>query len=132
MVLRWDKGETRIGAVLVTHYLLLCSMFPAPPLTLEHIMPLIWRVHNWHSRKNGFLTLLGISESKRQVVRELVGYDDNKVVPKCIEWWLHYGTFVSWRDLIYCLDRAGEVLVANDIREYAEPQTGEEHTMAVA
>lgn len=76
--------------------------------------------------------LLGVSESKQQVAREQLGYDNNRVVSGCIEWWLQIGTNVSWRDLIYCLDRAGEVWVANGIREYAEAQTGESiYTRAV-
>lgn len=70
----------------------------------------------------GVLSKLGIPNSKQHEFCQQCNSED-KAVAKCIEWWLHNFT-VSWRDIIYKLDKTGEMKLADGIRKYAEPLEG--------
>ena len=92
-------------------------------LTSKHLMPLLKGVRNWWGGGRVF-DALGVPESKQQEIREQCGSDEEKAVEKCIEWWLEHATDVSWRKIIYSLDRVGETAVADGLRQYAEPPSG--------
>ena len=99
-------------------------------LTLKNLMPLLKGVHNWWKGgdyNDGLLGVLGVPKSKQQEIREQCGSDEDKAVEKCIEWWLEHAIDVSWRKIIHCLDRAGEITVADGLRQYAEPPSGIVH-----
>ena len=85
-------------------------------------MPLLKGVREWWD--GGVFDYLGVPRSKQQEIREQYGSDEDKAVEKCIEWWLEHATDVSWREIIHSLDRAWETLVADRLRQYAEPPSG--------
>ena len=86
-------------------------------------MPLLKGVRDWWGVR-GVLYQLGVPRSKQQEIREQYGSDEEKAVEKCIEWWLEHATDVSWRKIIHSLDWAGEIAVADGLRQYAEPPSG--------
>ena len=98
-------------------------------LTPKSVMQLLERVENWWGREygdddNGLFTFLGVPESKQLEIQKQYGSDEAKAVEKCIEWWLEHFTAVSWRRIIYSLDWAIEMPVADSLRLYAEPPSG--------
>ena len=103
-------------------------------MTLKHLMPLLRGVRKWWSRDDddstewGVFRLLGVPQSKQQEIREQCGSDEDKAAEKCIEWWLEHATDISWKEIIYWLDWAGETAVADGLRQYAEPPSGNVHT----
>ena len=99
------------------------------PKHAKQIMQLLKRVQNWWGREygdddNGVFTFLRVPLSKQQEIREQCGSDEDKAVEKCIEWWLENSTDISWRRILYSLDWAIEMPVADSIRQYAEPPSG--------
>ena len=72
----------------------------------------------------GVLLRLGVPLTKQQEILEKHGSDEDKTVEECIEWWLEHATDVSWRKIIYSLDREKEANVADGLRQYAEPPSG--------
>ena len=92
-------------------------------------MPLLQGVRNWWRGgefDRGVLSWLGVPKTKQQEILEKHGSDEDKAVEECIEWWLEHATDVSWRKIIYSLDKEeeGETNVADGLRQYAEPPSG--------
>ena len=77
----------------------------------------------------GVLSKLGIPHSKQHEFRQQSN-TEGEAVSKCIEWWLHNFT-LSWRDIIYKLDKAGDMKLADGMRKYAEPQKGTSYRHAL-
>ena len=52
-------------------------------------------------------------------------FTEEKALEECLQWWVDHATDVSWRKIIHSLDSGNEIEVANTLRQYAEPQSGE-------
>ena len=90
----------------------------APPLTVENVLVQIQEVKDW-----------------REVGKRLLGYNEIKAIEKkysssegriraVVQQWLEGGG-PSWRWLVWALDRAGDIQVADPIRGFTEPPRGE-------
>ena len=96
-------------------------------MTSQHLTTLLKGVRNWWNSDRyhvGVFTLLGVPLSKQREIRERYGSDDEKVVEKCFEWWLEHATYVGWRQIMHSLCGGREIIVANSLRQYAEPLSG--------
>ena len=95
----------------------------APPLTVGNVLK------NLHGLKNGWEVgkwLLGYSESKVGAIQRK--YNSNeKRLKAAVKQWLEGGgrSRQSWRLLVWSLDQAGDIVVADPIRGFTEPPPGE-------
>ena len=94
-------------------YSLLCySPSPAPPLTVDNVVKAVEGVKNW----KGFIVHLRGYYSPNDEARL------KDIVQQFIQGkGLHQP---SWRRVIYALDEANEIHVADQIRHYGEPVQG--------
>ena len=93
----------------------------APPLTLNNVLRCIQGVQ-W--RKLGE-KLLALHKEKLNVI-ERENTSDQDQLRALVEFWLKSASYQhSWRRLIFRLDQAGELKVADSIRGFAEPPSGE-------
>ena len=89
-----------------------CSLSPAPPLTVDNVMKAVEGVKNWR----GFIRNLKGIYSPNDEARL------KDIVQKFIQGKGLYQP--SWRRMIYALDKANEIHVADQIRHYGEPVQG--------
>ena len=99
----------------------------APPLTrltVEHVLKHVQGVKNW--RTVGRQWLLGsINESKLNAIEREYSSDEDRLQAAVQQWLEGGGLPPSWRILVWSLDRAGDITVADPIRGFAEPPPGE-------
>ena len=103
--------------------IILCSFLHlAPPLTLSNVLAHVDGVKNW--RELGRWLLPFNDEKLNAIQRE--NTTDQDRLRAAVELWLKgEGLSPSWRSLVYSLDWAGELTVADPIRGFAEPPRGE-------
>ena len=94
----------------------------APPLTVENVFKYTQEVKDW--RTVGRL-LPGLNAAKVQAIeREYSSIEDR--VRAVVQQWLEGGGLQqSWRWLVWALDHAGDIQVADHIRGFTEPPRGE-------
>ena len=101
------------------------SLHLAPPLTLSNVLAHVQDVKNWRELGGWLFLCSSDSEELNAILRE--NTTDQDRLRAAVELWLkgegHYPP--SWRSLIYSLDNAGELTVADPIRGFAEPPRGE-------
>ena len=93
------------------------SLPPAPPFTLNNVMAAVEGVRNW----NILSGWLGVDFNRHQ-------YNSDEACVKAImeKFLLGKGDYQpTWKALIYCLDEAEEVHLADKIRSFGEPVQGE-------
>ena len=96
----------------------------APPLTLENVLKHmnVQEVKDW--REVGKWLLLGVGDCTEQVKvieREYSSIEDR--MRAVVQQWLE-GLSPSWRTLVWILDWAGDIEVADPIRGFTEPPSG--------
>ena len=102
--------------------IIICSsLHLAPPLTVSNVLAHVQDVKNW--RELGWWLFL-YHENLNAIQRE--NTTDQDRLRAAVEQWLKgEGLPPSWRRLVYSLDHAGELTVADPIRGFAEPPRGE-------
>ena len=110
----------RVHCVMV---IIICSsLHLAPPLTLSNVLAHVQDVKNW--RELGW-RLLALNSKKLNAI-QMENTSDQDRLCAAVELWLKgEGRPPSWRNLVWSLDRAGELTVADPIRGFAEPPRGE-------
>ena len=96
----------------------------APPLTVENVFKYlpVQQVKNW--RRVGELLLSDIDNTKVQAIER--EYSSNEERMRAVmQQWLEGGLPRLWRRLVWSLDQAGDIQVADPIRGFAEPPRGE-------
>ena len=91
---------------------------------MEHVLKYLKEVKNW--RKVG-QELLGIgNDTKLDVIQREYSSDEDRF-QAVVRQWLEGGGLLqpSWRGLVWSLDMAGDITVADPIRGFAEPPPGE-------
>ena len=103
--------------------IIICSsLHLAPPLTLSNVLAHVQDVKNWSEL--GWWLLSFNSKKLNAIQRE--NTTDQDRLRATVELWLKgEGRPPSWRSLVYSLDCAGELTVADPIRGFAEPPQGE-------
>ena len=96
----------------------------APPLTGENVFKYlpVQEVKNW--RRVGKL-LLGYSEDKVQAIEQEYSSNEDRMRAVVQQWLEGGGHPPSWRRLAWSLDMAGDIQVADPIRGFTEPLSGE-------
>ena len=114
----------RVHCVMV---IIICSsLHLAPPLTLSNVLAHVQGVKNWRELGEWLLLCSPVSEELNVIQRE--NTTDQDRLRAAVELWLkgeRGGWPPSWRSLVYSLDWAGELTVADPIRGFAEPPQGE-------
>ena len=98
------------------------SLHLAPPLTRNNVLAHVQDVH-W--RKLGELFYFWNREKKLNAIQRENTSDEDRLCAAVELWLKGEGRPLSWRILIYSLDCAGELTVADPIRGFAEPPRGE-------
>ena len=95
----------------------------APPLNSEQILKHVQGVKNW--REVGKM-LLGYDESKVDTIHREYSSNEDRL-RAVVQQWLDGGGLSqpSWRRLVYALDHADNITLADPIRGFAEPPQGE-------
>ena len=95
----------------------------APPLTVENVFKFmnVQEMKNW--RMVGRL-LLSLNEAKVQAIEKEYSSNEDRMRAAVLQW-LEGGLSRSWRELVWNLDHAGDIEVADPIRGFAEPPRGE-------
>ena len=94
----------------------------APPLTVENVLKYLPAVKNW--REVG-LWLLVYNEAKVQAIEREYSSKDDRMRAAVQQWLEGGGLHRSWRTLVWALDKAGDIQVADPIRGFTEPPQGE-------
>ena len=97
----------------------------APPLTVENVLKYlpVQEVKNW--RMVGEILLVGVTDSTEQLAAMEREYSSNQDrIRAVVQQWLERGG-PSWRWLVWALDVAGDIQVADPIRGFTEPPRGE-------
>ena len=119
----------RVHCVMV---IVICSsLHLAPPLTLSNVLAHVDGVKNWRELGVWFFLCSSDSEELNAIQRE--NTTDQDRLRAVVEQWLkREGKRLppSWRSLVYSLDNAGELTVADPIRGFAEPPQGESSEVA--
>ena len=97
----------------------------APPLTVENVFKFmnVQEVKNW--RKVGRLLLGDIDNSKVQAIEREYSSNEERMRGVVQQWLESAGLPRSWRWLLWALDSAGDIQVADPIRGFTEPPPGE-------
>ena len=94
----------------------------APPLNVEQIFKHLQGVKDW--REVGKV-LFVYDESKVEAIQREYSTDSDRLQAAVQQWLEGGGLPPSWRRLVYALDHAGDAIVADPIRGFAEPPPGE-------
>ena len=95
----------------------------APPLTVENVLVQIQEVKNW--REVGERLLSSLNHTKLKAIEREYSSNEDRM-RAAVQQWLQGGGFSpSWRRLVWALDRAGDIQVADRIRGFTEPPPGE-------
>ena len=91
---------------------------------MEHVLKYVQGVKNW--REVGYWLLLGGPTKQLNAIQREYSSDEDRL-QAVVQQWLEGGglTQRSWRWLVWSLDTAGEIVVADPIRGFAEPPRGE-------
>ena len=94
------------------YFLLCCSPLPAPPLTVDNVVKAVEGVKNWKD----FIVYL----------RGHYSLNDEAHLKDIVQQFIQgKGLYQpSWRAVIYVLDLANEIHLADQIRHYGEPVQG--------
>ena len=96
----------------------------APPLTVEQVLKHLQGVKNWRNVGEGLLgSLLG--STKLDAIEREYTVDEDRLQAVVQQWLEGGGLPRSWRWLVWSLDRAGDITLADPIRGFAEPPRGE-------
>ena len=95
-----------------------------PPLTVDNVLKYIRGVKNL--REVG-KWLLSIGSDTKQVdaIQRKYSSDKDRVQAVVQQWLEGGGRTLSWRWLVWSLDTAGDIVVADPIRGFTEPPPGE-------
>ena len=97
--------------------------FPAPPLTLDNVLNVVKNVQDWRPLCRAMLVWPKPDEIQRH-------HDsDEDCLKDVVERFLRGEGFIlcmkpSWRAVIWCLYKANEIQLAEQIRSYAEAVQG--------
>ena len=94
----------------------------APPLTVENVLKYTQEVKNW--RRVGE-RLLVYNEAKVKAIERKYSSKDDRMRAVVQQWLQGEAYLRSWRWLLLALDWAGDIQVADTIRGFAEPPSGE-------
>ena len=94
----------------------------APPLTVDSVLKYIQEVKDW--RKVG-KWLLGHNEAKVEAIEKKYSSSEERIRAVVQQWLEGGGLPRSWKWLVWTLDRAGDITVADPIRGFTEPPRGE-------
>ena len=94
----------------------------APPLTVENVLKYTQEVKDW--RMVGEL-LIGYSETKVEEIEREYSSSEDRMRAVVQQWLEGEDLSPSWRELVWALDHAGDIQVADPIRGFAEPPRGE-------
>lgn len=103
-------------------YNLLCTLSPAPPLTIDSVFVAVKGVKDWRD----FGEELGLSPWKLDAIQHEHGSDNlclKVVVEKLLRGESRFHP--SWRAVIWILDEISENHLANKIMDYGEPIQGD-------
>ena len=95
----------------------------APPLTVENVLKHTQKVKNW--RTVGKWLLGDIDNSKVQAIEREYSSNEERMRAVVQQWLESAGLPRSWRWLLWALDYAGDIQVADPIRGFTEPPSGE-------
>ena len=98
------------------------SLSPAPPLTFENVFAVIKNVRSWRSLGEA----MGYTSSVLDYIQQQYDSDED-YLKALVKWFLKSGGQFrkpSWRAVIWCLYRANEFQLAEQIKSYAEPVQG--------
>ena len=95
----------------------------APRLNVEEVFKHVQGVKDWREVGNW---LLGYESTKLNAIEREYSSNEDRL-RAVVQQWLEGGgrTQPSWRWLVWSLDTAGDSIVADPIREFAEPPQGE-------
>ena len=95
----------------------------APPLTVENVLKYTQEVKNWRKVGEGLLYIWNHTKLKA-IEREYRSSEER--MRAVVQHWLQGESLSqSWRWLVWALDRAGDIQVADPIRGFTEPPRGE-------
>ena len=94
----------------------------APPLTVENVLKYLPEVKNW--REVG-KWLPCLNEAKVQAIEQEYSSNEDRMRAVVQQWLEGGGSTRSWRWLVWVLDQAGDIQVADHIRGFTEPPSGE-------
>ena len=96
----------------------------APPLTVENVLKHMYvrEVENW--RMVGWW-LLSLNEAKVKAIEKKYSSVEDRMRAVVHQWLQGGGLPQSWKVLVWSLDLAGDIQVADPIRGFAEPPRGE-------
>jgi len=96
----------------------------APPLTVENVFKHMYvqEVRNWRTVGKW---LLGYNETKLKAIDREYSSSEDRMRAVVQQWLQGGGLPPSWRWLVWVLDRAGDIQVADPIRGFTEPPQGE-------
>ena len=69
--------------------------------------------------------LLGFDEFRVDVIQREYSTNEYRLQAAVEEWLEGGGLFQSWKSVVFALDHAGDTVVADSIRGFAEPPPGE-------
>ena len=99
----------------------------APPLTVENVLKYlpVQEVKSW--REVGKILLAGVTDHTKQLDAMERKYSSSEErIRAVVQQWLEGGGPTrSWKWLVWALDRAGDIEVADPIRGFTEPLRGE-------
>ena len=100
----------------------MCLFSPAPPLKFENVFAVVKNVRSWRSLGGG----MGYSSRVLTLIQQQYGSDEDCLKAVVKRFLKDGGQFQqpSWRAVIWCLYRANELQLAEQIRSYAEPVQG--------
>ena len=94
----------------------------APPLTVENVLKYLPEVKEWREVRKW---LLGYNEAKVQAIEQEYSSNEDRMRAVVQQWLEGGGSTRSWRWLVWALDQAGDIQVADHIRGFTEPPSGE-------
>ena len=99
------------------------SSTSAPPLTMENVLKYLSEVKDW--REVG-LGLLGYRyKTKMKAIERKYSSNEERMRAAVQQWLQDRFPPPSWRKLVWALDEAGDITVADPIRGFTEPPQGE-------
>ena len=95
----------------------------APPLTVENVLKYTQEVKDW--REVGRWLLGYLNEAEVQAIEREYSSSEDRMRAVVQQWLEGGGSTRSWRWLVWAVDRAGDIQVADPIRGFTEPPRGE-------
>ena len=94
----------------------------APPLTVENVLKYLSEVKDWREVGRRFLVY---NEAKLKAIEREYSSNEDRMRAVVQQWLEGGGSTQSWRTLVWSLDLAGGIQVADPIRGFTEPPRGE-------